>query len=60
MFTAGVDLLVDTPAAQQFCDSLAQCELTHLPESRHCVTRENFELYDRVIADAIDHFDQHL
>jgi lysophospholipase len=60
MFTAGVDLLVDTPAAQQFCDSLARCELKHLAESRHCVTRENFELYDRVIEDAINHFDQHL
>lgn len=60
MFTAGVDLLVDTPEAQRFCASLAHCELTHLAESRHCVTRENFELYDRVIDDAIGHFDQHL
>jgi lysophospholipase len=60
MFTAGVDLLVDTPEAQRFCDSLAHCELKHLAESRHCITREDFELYDRVVEDAIGHFDQHL
>ena len=60
MFTAGVDLLVDTPEAQRFCDSLAHCERKHLAESRHCITREDFELYDRVIEDAIGHFDQHL
>jgi len=60
MFTAGIDSLVDTPEARRFCDSLAHCELTHLAESRHCVNREDFELYDRVIEDAIGHFDQHL
>jgi lysophospholipase len=60
MFTAGVDLLVDTAEAQRFCESLAHCKLTHLGESRHCITRENFELYDRVIADAIGHFDRQL
>lgn len=60
MFTAGVDALVDTPEAQRFCETLSDCELTHLAESRHCVTRENFELYDRIVADAIGHFDQHL
>ena len=60
MFTAGVDALVDTRAAQQFCDVLAQCEEEHLAESRHCITRENFELYDRVIEDVIGFFDQQL
>jgi lysophospholipase len=58
MFTAGVDALVDTSAAQQFCDSLAQCEIEHLSGSRHCVTREDFELYDRMIEDVIRHYDQ--
>ena len=60
MFTAGVDALVDTREAQRFCDALAQCEEEHLAESRHCVTRENFELYDRVIEDVIGFFDQQL
>lgn len=60
MATAGVDKLVDTDAAQRFCDSLARCEVSHFAESRHCITRENFDLYDRVIVDAISHFDQHI
>jgi len=60
MFTAGVDTLVDTREAQRFCDALAQCEETHFAKSRHCITRENFDLYDRVIEDAIIYFDQQL
>ena len=60
MFTAGIDYLVDTAAAQQFCDSLAQCDVDHLAKSRHCVNRENFELYDSVILNAISHFDQQI
>ena len=60
MFTAGVDALVDTHEAQRFCDALAQCEEEHLAESRHCITRENFELYDRVVEDVISYFDQQL
>ena len=60
MFTAGVDELVDTREAQRFCDALAHCEEKHLAESRHCVTRENFELYDHVIEDVIRYFDQQL
>ena len=60
MFTAGIDALVDTGEAQRFCDALAQCEVKHFAESRHCITRENFDLYDRVIEDAISYFDQQL
>ncbi len=60
MITAGVDLLVDTPEAQQFCQALHHCELVHLAESRHCITREDFELYDRIVDDAIAHFDKYL
>ena len=60
MFTAGIDALVNTAAAQQFCDFLAHCEVTHFEESRHCITRENFALYDGIIAQAIAHFDQQL
>jgi alpha-beta hydrolase superfamily lysophospholipase len=60
MFTAGIDYLVDTAAAQQFCNSLAQCDVDHLAESRHCVNLEKFELYDSVILNAISHFDQQI
>ena len=60
MVTAGVDRSVDTDAARRFCDSLARCEVSHFAESRHCITREDFDLYDRVIVDAISHFDQQI
>lgn len=60
MFTAGVDALVNTDVAQQFCDSLVHCEYTHFAEARHCITRENFELYDGVVDAAIEHFDRQL
>ncbi len=58
MFTAGVDELVDTGEAQRFCDALAKCEVEHLAESRHCITRENFDLYDRVVEETISYFDR--
>ncbi|NNC99143.1 MAG: alpha/beta hydrolase [Gammaproteobacteria bacterium] len=58
MFTAGVDELVDTQTAEAFCNSLAQCEVRHFANSRHCITRENFALYDTVIEAAIELFDQ--
>lgn len=60
IFTAGVDTFVDTNAAQRFCNSLAQCEVSHFAESGHCITRENFDLYDRIIVDAISYFDQQI
>jgi lysophospholipase len=60
MFTAGVEALVDTREAQRFCGALAQCEETHFAESRHCITRENLELYDRLIEDVIGFFDHQL
>ncbi|GAA6138248.1 hypothetical protein NBRC116583_19950 [Arenicella sp. 4NH20-0111] len=59
IYTAGIDSLVSTDAAEKFCDSLAQCEAVHYPSSRHCITRENYELYDGIINDAISHFDHH-
>lgn len=60
IFTAGVDALVNTAVAQEFCGNLAQCELTHFEKARHCITREDFDLYDGVIVDAIAHFDRNL
>ena len=60
MFTAGIDSFVDTGEAQRFCGALGQCELTHFAESRHCITRESYALYDRVIDDVLNYFDQQL
>jgi len=57
IYTAGIDELVRTDKAEQFCDSLANCESQNYAESRHCITREDYKLYDGIIADAIGHFD---
>lgn len=60
MVTAGIDALVDTNVAQGFCRSLEQCELTHVEQARHCITRENFDLYDGLVTQAIEHFKKNL
>lgn len=60
MVTAGIDALVDTNVAQGFCRSLKQCDLIHIEQARHCITRENFDLYDGLIAQAIQHFEKNL
>lgn len=60
IYTAGIDTLVSTEKTQQFCSSLANCETQHFPEARHCITRENYELYDSIIVDAIEHFERDL
>jgi len=57
VYTAGIDTLVRTDKAEQFCNSLESCETQHFPESRHCITREDYDLYDEIIRDAISHFD---
>lgn len=60
MYTAGIDMLVKTDAAEAFCASIGDCETQHYPNARHCITREDYVLYDGIIADAINHFNQYL
>ena len=57
IYTAGIDELVSTNAANQFCKNLAQCSTQHYPESRHCITREYYDVYDEIVKDAIAHFE---
>ncbi len=57
IYTAGVDELVRTDKAEQFCQSLNNCQSKHFAEARHCITREDYDRYDGIIADAIAHFD---
>lgn len=59
IYTAGIDELVLTDKAEQFCASLENCQTKHYAESRHCITREDYDLYDGIIADAVAHFDAH-
>ena len=60
IYTAGIDLLVSTEKAEQFCSSLENCETQHYEQARHCITREDYALYDGIIDDAIAHFDAQL
>lgn len=60
IYTAGIDTIVRTEAAERFCNSLADCETQNYPQARHCITREDYSLYDGIVADAIEHFDTHL
>ncbi len=57
VYTAGIDLLVRTDKAEQFCASLSHCETQHYAQARHCIMRENYTLYESIIDDAIRHFD---
>lgn len=56
LFTAGIDELVDTNAAQSFCAALGDCQNVHLPQSRHCITREDMDVYDSMIQQSIGFF----
>ncbi len=60
IYTAGIDELVRTDKANQFCGLLADCQTKHFAQSRHCITRENYALYDDIVHDAIQHFDAQL
>ncbi len=57
VFTAGDDLLVDTKVATEFCASLAQCEVTHFPEAKHCINRENQDRMNEIIRQSVAHFE---
>lgn len=56
IFTAGDDRLVDTEVATNFCSTLANCEVTHFPEARHCIHRENQERMTSIVRESITHY----
>jgi len=56
IFTAGIDTLVNTEATHEFCSALENCQLSHYESARHCITRENFTLYNGIITQSINHF----
>ena len=58
MITAGVDSLVNSDAAQAFCKRLKNCEYTHFDDARHCITREDFDLYDGILQNTIAFFNR--
>ncbi len=58
--TAGIDTLVSTEATNTFCSLLKDCSVVHYETSRHCITRENFDVYNDIIRQSIEHFDNNL
>ena len=60
IFTAGDDRLVRTDVATEFCKSLADCEVTHFEEARHCINREDETVMNEIIRQSLVHFDKAL
>lgn len=60
VFTAGDDRLVKTDVATEFCSNLANCEVTHFEEARHCINRESQERMDQIIQESIAHYEKAL
>jgi len=58
IFNAGDDRIVNASAANAFCDSLNHCSVTEFANARHCINRENYSVYDQILEQTIDFFDQ--
>ncbi|MFT5572910.1 MAG: lysophospholipase [Cryomorphaceae bacterium] len=59
MFTAGDDRIVNSQAAENFCESLSQCESFDFATSRHCINRENTDVYDEILRQSVEFYLQH-
>lgn len=60
MFTAGDDRLVRTDVATEFCASLANCEVTHFAEARHCINRESRQRMNQIVRQTLVHYEKAL
>ena len=56
MITAGVDTFVNTEVSHEFCESLANCEVTHFAQARHCISGENQQRMDDILNETIAFF----
>jgi lysophospholipase len=53
VFTAGDDRLVRTDIATEFCSGLADCEVIHFEEARHCINRESQERMNEIVRQSV-------
>jgi lysophospholipase len=60
IFTAGDDRLVRTDVATEFCASLANCEVTHFAEARHCINRESQQRMNQIVRQSLAHYEEAL
>lgn len=58
IFNAGDDRIVNADSAKEFCDSLSDCSLTQFPKARHCINREDYEVFDQILEQSIMLFNQ--
>jgi lysophospholipase len=60
MFTAGDDRLVRTDVATEFCAGLANCDVTHFAEARHCINRESRQRMNDIVRQTLAHYEKAL
>jgi alpha-beta hydrolase superfamily lysophospholipase len=58
LFTAGNDSLVDSEVATKLCTSLNNCEVTHFPDAKHCINRENKDRMNEIIRQSVAHYEK--
>lgn len=58
LFTAGDDLLVDSAVAEQFCQSLNNCDVVDFPKAKHCINRESEDRMNEIIRQSVAHFEK--
>ena len=58
MITAGIDTFVNTDVSHQFCASLANCQVTHFADARHCISGENQQRMDGILSETIAFFNE--
>jgi lysophospholipase len=59
VFTAGDDRIVNSNAAEAFCGALSECESFDFANSRHCINRENTDVYDEILDQSIEFYLKH-
>ena len=58
VFTAGDDRFVNTEVATEFCSNLADCEVTHFEQARHCINRESQKDMNEIIRQSLAHYEK--
>ena len=58
IFNAGDDRIVNADAAETFCDYLDKCSITNFADSRHCINRENYSVFDQILDQSVIFFDR--
>jgi len=58
VFNAGDDRIVNAGSAKAFCDSLNDCSSTEFANARHCINREDYQVFDEILRKSLVLFEQ--